>query len=147
MRRWAPRIAFALAAVLLLAGCDQARGGGSRRLSISTGAEGGVYFVYGGGLATLIDEHLKGYEATTEVSTGSLENLNRVASGHSDLTLALADAASDAVRGTGSFERPLPVQALARLYANYTQVVVDAGAGARTVPDLKGKRVSLGAAN
>jgi TRAP transporter TAXI family solute receptor len=142
------RAALALTALLLLAGCGGRAGGGeARRLAISTGAEGGVYFVLGAGVARLVDEHMDGYRATAEASTGSLENLNRVASGHSDIAMSLADAASDAVRGTGSFERQLPLQALARLYTNYTQVVADAGAGVRTIPDLKGKRVSTGAAN
>jgi len=132
LRRWTVPLLVALVA---LAGCGGGGGGGgadSRRLSIATGGTGGVYFVYGGGLAKLITSSLEGYEATAEVTSASF---------------TLADTASDAVQGRGSFKEQVPAQALARLYTNYTQVVATAGKGIERIEDLKGKRVSVGAPN
>ncbi len=43
------------------------------------------------------------------------------------VAFSLADTAADAVQGKGSFTAPQPVQALARIYTNYTQVVVAQG--------------------
>ena len=39
------------------------------------------------------------------------------------------------------------MRVLAQIYDNYTQVVAKAGSGIKTIEDLKGKRVSVGAPN
>jgi uncharacterized protein len=140
----------ALAALLAIAGCGGGGGGGgadSRRLSIATGGTGGVYFVYGGGLATQISSSLEGYEATAEVTSASVDNMNLIADEKTALAFTLADTASDAVQGRESFKEKVPAQALARLYTNYTQVVTTAGNGIERIEDLKGKRVSVGSPN
>ena len=104
----------ALVAAVGLAGCG---GGQGQRLSIATGGSGGVYFVYGGGLAEQIGEHLDGYQATAEVTSASVDNMYLIADGKSDLAFALADTAADAVRGSDTFDgEKVPAQALARLY-------------------------------
>ena len=50
------------------------------------------------------------------------------------------DTAADAVRGQGSFTEPQQVQALARIYSNYTHVVVQRSSGITTMADFRGKR-------
>jgi TRAP transporter TAXI family solute receptor len=143
-----PRGVLALLGVVVaslgLAGCGQ---GSGERLSIATGGSGGVYFVYGGGLAEQIGEHLDGYQATAEVTSASVDNMYLIADGKSDLAFALADTAADAVRGTDTFDgERVPAQALARLYNNLTQVVTGKGKGKGigSVEELRGKRVSVG---
>jgi uncharacterized protein len=150
MRGWRSWTVAALVALLALAGCGGGGGGGgadSRRLSIATGGTGGVYFVYGGGLAKLISSSLEGYEATAEVTSASVDNMTLIADEKTAIAFTLADTASDAVQGRGSFKEPVPAQALARLYTNYTQVVTTAGKGIERIEDLKGKRVSVGSPN
>jgi uncharacterized protein len=153
MRRWRRQLMLALVALLGLTACGGGGGGGggggaeSRRLSIATGGTGGVYFVYGGGLAKLISSSLEGYEATAEVTSASVDNMTLIADEKSALAFTLADTASDAVQGRESFKEKIPAQALARLYTNYTQVVTTADKGLRSINDLKGKRVSVGAPN
>ena len=129
-----------LVAAAGLAGCGSQDG---ERLSIAPGGSGGVYFVYGGGLAEQIGEHRDGYQATAEVTSASVDNMYLIADGKSDLAFALADTAADAVRGTDTFDGE-QVQALARLYNNLTQVATVKGKGISSVEDLKGKRVSVG---
>ncbi len=46
-----------------------------QELSIATGGTGGVYYVYGGGLAELINRHVEGYNAVAEVTGASVENV------------------------------------------------------------------------
>jgi uncharacterized protein len=143
------RSALLLAALVALAACGGGGGGGgadSRRLSIATGGTGGVYFVYGGGLAKQISSSLEGYEATAEVTSASVDNMTLIGDEKSALAFTLADTAGDAVQGKGSFKEKVPAQALARLYTNYTQVVTVAK-GVNGVEDLKGKRVSVGSPN
>jgi TRAP transporter TAXI family solute receptor len=150
LRAWRRLAVPVLVAVVALAGCGGGGGGGgadSRRLSIATGGTGGVYFVYGGGLAKLISSNLEGYEATAEVTSASVDNMTLIADEKTALAFTLADTASDAVQGRGSFKEQVPAQALARLYTNYTHVVATAGKGIERIEDLKGKRVSVGSPN
>ena len=135
---------LALAVSLALAAC----GSSGQRLSIATGGSGGVYYVFGGGLAEQISEHLDGYEATAEVTSASVDNMFLIADGKSEIGFSLADTAADAVRGKEAFAgQPVPAQALARLYSNITQVVTTKGSGINTLEDLRGKRVSTGSPN
>ena len=45
-----------------------------------------------------------------------------------------------------SFSSPQPVKALARIYDNYTHVIVRSASGINSVADMKGKRISVGSA-
>lgn len=139
--------------VALAAGCggegsgSGAEEGGGGRLSIATGGTSGVYFVYGGGLAKVISSNLEGYKATAETTSASVDNLILIGDGGSDVAFTLGDTMLDAVEGREAFKKPVPVRALAQIYDNYTQVVVKAGSGIKTIEDLERKRVSVGAPN
>jgi TRAP transporter TAXI family solute receptor len=118
--------------------------GGEGRLSIATGGAGGVYQVYGGGLADLLSDELPDSPTTAETTSASVDNLLLVANGDSDIAFSLADSAIDAVEGSESFGAPQPVRALATLYPNITQVVVPAGSDIESLEDMRGKTVSVG---
>jgi uncharacterized protein len=135
------------ATMLALAGCGGEGAGGGTRLSIATGGTTGVYYVYGGGLAKVISANLKNVQATASATSASVDNIKLVASGRADIAFSLADTAADAVNGKEGFNGPQPIRALARIYDNYTQVAVTKASGVKTVADLKGKRVSIGAPN
>ncbi|MGW5260384.1 TAXI family TRAP transporter solute-binding subunit [Microbispora sp. NPDC004025] len=143
--------ALAVTVALLAGGCggDRSAGreSGGTRLSIATGNTTGVYYVLGGGFAELIDKHLPGHRATAEATGASVENIQRVVRGQSDIAFTLADTAADAVRGTGAFTAPQPIRALARLYGNYTHVIARTDAKIKSVAGLRGKRVSTGSPN
>ena len=121
--------------------------GGEGRLSIATGGSGGVYQVYGGGLADVLQRDLPDSPTTAETTSASVDNLLLVDGGDSDVAFSLADSAIDAVRGDQTFERPLKLRALATLYPNITQVVTMADSGIESIEDLKGKTVSVGSPN
>ncbi len=135
--------AVALAAVVLV-GCSGGAPGGGNRISIATGGSGWVYSVYGGGLANLITQNIEGVQATAETTSASVDNMRLVGDESSDVAFTLADTAADAVNGEAQFEEPIPAQALANLYTNYTQIVTTEGTGIETLEDLRGKTVSLG---
>jgi TRAP transporter TAXI family solute receptor len=145
----------ALACAVLLAGfassaCGSRSAGDARpvrRISIATGGTGGVYYVLGGALARVLSRDLPGVEATAEVTSASVENLNFVAQGSADLAFTLADTAHDAATGRGRFAKRLPLRALAVLHTNVTHVVVPADGPLRAIEDLRGKRVSTGSPN
>ncbi|MGH2744555.1 MAG: TAXI family TRAP transporter solute-binding subunit [Thermoleophilaceae bacterium] len=142
---------FAASAILVLVvlggGCGGEQSASDREggnLSVATGGTGGVYSVYGGGLADVISEELEGYKATAETTSASVDNMKLIAQKDSDVAFTLADTAIDAVEGRESFDEPLPVRALAQIYTNYTQVGTTAGKGISSIEDLRGKRVSVG---
>lgn len=142
------RILAVLAVAGLIAGCGGGAGGGrGNRLSIATGGTTGVYYVYGGGLAKQLSANIANTQATASVTSASVENIKLLASGRADIGFSQSDTAADAVTGTGSFTAKQPVKALARIYDNYTHVVVAPGVKAEKVADLKGRTVSLGPPN
>ncbi len=141
-------LAAALLVVAFVAACSpNDPPGGEGRLSIATGGSGGVYQVYGGGLADLLSDELPDSPTTAETTSASVDNLLLVAGGDSDVGFSLADTAIDAVEGNESFEEPLRLRALAKLYPNITQVVVPADSGIETIEDLRGETVSVGSPN
>jgi uncharacterized protein len=120
--------------------CEASNG----RITIATGNTGGVYYTLGGGLAQLISDNTP-LKATAAETGASVQNVQQLVAGDYDVAFALADTAADAVEGKASFDgKPQDVEALARIYPNYTQVVVRANSGIDTMADMKGKRISTG---
>ncbi|MBF6302476.1 TAXI family TRAP transporter solute-binding subunit [Nocardia amamiensis] len=160
MRRAAMVFAVITIAAALLAGCGGRRDAPQTdsgaavtcaleretRVGIATGNATGVYFALGNAYADQVAQATDGKVKATAAETGaSVQNIQQVVAGSYQVAFSLADSAADAVLGTGSFEgKKQPVQALARLYPNYTQVVVRRDAGISSVADLRGKRVSTG---
>ena len=119
-----------------------------KTLNIVTGGTGAVYIVYGAGLAELLNKKL-GTAASAQSTTASVDNMKLIRDGKADVAFTLADTAFDAVNGKGSFaspEKASAAKALAVLYSNLTHLVVKESGGINAVPDLKGKRVSMGSA-
>ncbi|MFD0363345.1 TAXI family TRAP transporter solute-binding subunit [Nocardia sp. GCM10030253] len=160
MRRVAIGFAVAVVAAGLLAGCGgrrdapQTDAGGAvtcevkqeTRVGIATGNATGVYFALGNAYAEQISQATGGTVKATAAETGaSVQNIQQLVAGTYQVAFSLADTAADAVLGAASFEgKRQPVQALSRLYPNYTQVIIRTGAGIGTLADLRGKRVSTG---
>ena len=135
----------AAAALAALAACG---GEGSVEfLSLGTAGTGGIYYPLGGAIASRLSIADTARQYTAEVSGGSVENINRLASGQMDLAMVLAMSAYQAQRGTGDFQQPVEdLRAVAPLYPNVTHILVPASSPATSVGDFGGMRVSVGAA-
>lgn len=119
-----------------------------KTVTIATGGTGGVYIVYGAGLANVLTNRL-GVAGSAQTTTASVDNMKFIRDKKVELAFTLADTALDAVKGTAQFkppQTPAKAVAIAALYANVTHIVTKEGSGINTVADLKGKRVSVGAA-
>jgi hypothetical protein len=133
---------------LALAGCATATDPDSNRwhsgdLAIGTGNPTGVFYEIGAAYADVINLHMSGYDATAAPTNGSVDNLNRMATGNVDIGLAFADNASDALNGFGPFEKhPQSLRALARIYNNYAHVIVRTDRGINSIIDMRHKRIS-----
>jgi TRAP transporter TAXI family solute receptor len=154
--RIAPKVLAALAVLLVTAACggkqtnneaEQPAGGceaGEGRITIATGNTGGVYYTLGGGLAQLISDNTP-LKAGAAETGASVQNIQQLVAGDYDIAFSLADTAADAVEGKAAFDgKPQDIAALARIYPNYTQVVVRADSGIDSVADMKGKSISTG---
>ena len=114
------------------------------RIGIATGNATGVYFALGNAYAEQLGATGGKVKATAAETGASVQNIQQLVAGTYDVAFSLADSAADAVNGTGSFTGKQPVQALARIHTNYTQVIVRKAAGIKDVAAMKGKRVSTG---
>ncbi|RBM11119.1 TAXI family TRAP transporter solute-binding subunit [Streptomyces sp. PT12] len=135
-------VVLALAAALLwrpLVG-DEDRVSGS--VSLSTGVNGGVYAKYGQLLRGQLANDAPDLDMALQRSVGSLENLDRLASGEADYAIATADsiAVYQAQGGAGADR----LRACARLYDDYIQLVVPSASEVRATEDLRGLRVGVG---
>ena len=116
-------------------------------LSIVTGGTGGVYYPMGGGMANILTKAVPGYQATAEVTGGSVDNLKLIGTGKADIAFTMADAGLDALRGEDKFkDAKVPARTLMVLYPNNMHIVSIDGTGITRLADLKGKRVSTGSA-
>lgn len=113
-------------------------------LRITSGATQGVYNAF----ATELAHHLTADDSRLQVSvlrsTGSVQNLQRIAAGQADCGLTAGDAAALAYAGKAPFGHPLPISAVGRVYDDYIQLVARPGSGITSVAGLRGKSVSLG---
>ena len=129
------------------AGGSRGAGGPQEFLSLGTAGTGGIYYPLGGAIASRLSIADAGRQYTAEVSGGSVENVNRVASGQMDLAMAIASTMYQAQRGEGDFANALTeLRAIAPLYANVTHILVPASSPAQSVSDFRRLRVSVGAA-
>ena len=128
-----------------LSGCS-GDSGPVRRLQFGTGPAGGPYNAFGRALARAVGGSGHRLEIVPVGTSASVDNLRRLDDGSVELALAMADVAEDAVLGRESFSRPVKVTALARVYVNYTRLVVPAEGKVRSVKDLAGRAVAAGAA-
>ncbi|MEU3773405.1 TAXI family TRAP transporter solute-binding subunit [Streptomyces sp. NPDC032472] len=111
-------------------------------LTFSTGVRTGVYHLYGQLLEQALARDMPGVRVRLETSQGSQENLQRVASGQADFTIATADAVSKyRADGKPGAEQ---LRGCARLYDDYVQLVVPAGSPVQSARDLRNKRVAIG---
>jgi uncharacterized protein len=118
-------------------------------INVLTGGQSGVYYPLGVALSQIFAKDIPNVRSTAQVTRASAENLNLLQAGRGELALTLADALSDAWNGNAEagFNSKLDkLRGLSGTYNNYIQIVANADSGIKTLADLKGKRVSVGAA-
>jgi TRAP transporter TAXI family solute receptor len=117
-------------------------------INILTGGTSGVYYPIGVALSQLYGAGIGDSKASVQATKASVENLNLLQAGRGELAFALGDSVADAWSGVeeAGFKAPLKkLRAIAGTYPNYIQIVASADAGIKTLADLKGKRISVGA--
>jgi len=128
---------------LLLGGCDASSQNST--MTFATGNPSGIYYPYGGGLASIWSRELAGVNMKAEVTGASMINVIQVARGESEVGIAMGDVVTSAYLGVDRFPQALPIRTLFAAYPNLIHVVARADAGIAAMSDLRGKRVSMGA--
>ena len=140
----------AAAASLVVPGCSRGRSDEPAPAGpavLATGNAGGVYNVFGAGLAKLVSE-VTGMELRVTATSGSVDNLQQVAGMKVDMGFTTSDAALSAYEGTGQFDSgSLKFTALARTYDNYLHVVVPTASNVVELKHLEGLTVNVGQEN
>jgi hypothetical protein len=136
--------AMITAAALVVPAASQAE----EFINILTGGTSGVYYPLGVGLSEIYAEGIEGARTQVQSTKASVENLNLLQQGKGELALALGDSVKMAWEGNtdAGFKGPLDkLRGIAAVYPNYIQIVATKESGIKTLADLKGKSVSVGA--
>jgi hypothetical protein len=135
----------ALAAVLSLA---PVAASADDFVNILTGGTSGVYYPLGVAISKVLTDKVPGTRPSVQATKGSVENLNLIQGGKGEVAFTLGDSLAAAVVGNpeAGFKAPLDkVQTIGAIYPNFVQIVASQESGIKSLADLKGKRVSVGA--
>ena len=138
---------FALILALVMALSLVACGGGdsSAKLRFVTGGESGTYYAFGSVIAQHATNHA-GINVVGLVGNGSQANIEELQAGNADLAFCQSDVMAYAYEGTNIFDAKVDCfSTVAALYTEQVQIVT-VNPSIKTVADLKGKNVSIGAA-
>ncbi len=117
-------------------------------INVLTGGTSGVYYPLGVALTQIYGKAIPEAKSSVQATKASAENLNLLQAGRGEIAFTLGDALSDAWKGEeeAGFKAPLKkLRGVAGIYPNYIQIVASADSGIKTLADLKGKRISVGA--
>ncbi len=117
-------------------------------INVLTGGTSGVYYPLGVALSNVYGEKIEGVKTSAQATKASVENLNLLQQGKGEVAFSLGDAVTLAWAGNADAGFPAKLDKLrgiAALYPNYIQVVASAESGIKTLADIRGKRISVGA--
>ncbi|HYE49107.1 MAG TPA: TAXI family TRAP transporter solute-binding subunit [Azospirillaceae bacterium] len=117
-------------------------------VTILTGGTTGVYYPLGVAMSQIYGKGMPNAKITVQATKASVENLNLLQAGKGEIGFSLSDSVSQAVKGDAEagFAKPLDkLRTVATIYPNYIQIVASKDSGIKTLADIKGKRISVGA--
>ena len=135
-------VGVALLALAPLVGAQQ------KFVNVLTGGQSGVYYPLGVALGQIYSKAMPDVKVSVQATKASVENLNLIQAGRGEIAFTLGDSLSDAWNGVedAGFKAPLKsLRTVAGIYPNYIQIVASGDSGIKTLADLKGKRISVGA--
>jgi uncharacterized protein len=130
---------------LVLSGCAA---GAKSNLIMATGGTSGTYYPYGGAMCQIFNTKVANMNVTAQATGASTENMRLVGKSEADLAIVQNDVMDYAYNGTELFngEKIEGIRTMATLYPEIIQIVVSPDSGIKSVADMKGKKISVGAA-
>jgi TRAP transporter TAXI family solute receptor len=117
-------------------------------INVLSGGTSGVYFPLGTVLAKIYGDAMPKTKVTNQATKATAENLPLLQADRGEIAFALGDSVSNAWVGNadGGFPKKLDkLRGIAGIYPNYIQLVASADSGIKSINDLRGKRVAVGA--
>lgn len=137
-------VALALVLIMALAAC----GGAATKLTMGTGGTGGTYYQFGAILGQYVEKNA-GVSCVAVSTDGSKANIQGIDAGDYQLGTVQSDVMAYAWNGTNSFAETGKIgtfRVIGGLYAEAVQLIT-MDPNIKSVADLKGKAVSIGAPN
>ena len=142
------RLARLAGAFAILAAGASASAKAQEFVTVLTGGTSGVYYPLGVAVSKIYSEKIPGVRPSVQATKASVENLNLLQQGKGELAFTLGDSLAFAWEGNeeAGFKSKLSkLRGVTAIYPNYIQVVASQDSGIKTLADLKGKRLSVGA--
>jgi hypothetical protein len=138
-------IAAAVAAAAVL---SVPAAGAQQFVNVLTGGTSGVYYPLGVAIGKIFSDKLPKVKTQVQATKASVENLILLQQGRGEIAFALGDSLKAAWDGDeeAGFKAKLDrLRTIGAIYPNYIQIVATADSGIKTLADLKGKSLSVGA--
>ncbi len=140
------KLAMVLAAGALTLGAPAAHA--QQFINVLTGGTSGVYYPLGVAIGKIYGEKIPGVKTQVQATKASVENLVLLQQGRGELAFTLGDSLKAAWEGDAEagFKSKLDkLRVIGAIYPNYIQIVATSESGIKTLADLKGKSLSVGA--
>ena len=137
-------VAVALSAIALSAPAAHAQ----QFINVLTGGTSGVYYPLGVAIGKIYSDKIPNVKTQVQATKASVENLNLLEQGRGEIAFTLGDSLKAAWEGDedAGFKKKLTkLRTIGAIYPNYIQIVATADSGIKTLSDLKGKTLSVGA--
>lgn len=146
LKKMAAAALVVVASAALVAGCG-GNTSSNKFLNIGTGGTAGTYYPLGGAMAEILNKDIPGMNASAQSTGASVANINMLKDNSIDLAIVQNDIVYYAVNGTEMFEgkKVDGLKGIASLYPETCQFVTLDSTGIKSIQDLKGKKVAVGA--
>jgi TRAP transporter TAXI family solute receptor len=117
-------------------------------INVLTGGTSGVYYPLGVAIGKIYSDKIPNVKTQVQATKASVENLILLQNGRGEIAFALGDSLKAAWEGDeeAGFKTKLDkLRTIGAIYPNYVQIVATADSGIKTLADLKGKSLSVGA--
>ena len=117
-------------------------------INVLTGGTSGVYYPLGVAIGKIYSDKIPNVKTQVQATKASVENLVLLQQGRGELAFTLGDSLKAAWEGDeeAGFKSKLDkLRTIGAIYPNYIQIVATAESGIKTLADLKGKSLSVGA--
>jgi uncharacterized protein len=116
------------------------------KLILATGGTAGTYYPFGGAMARIGNTKIPGMNVTAQTTGASAENIRLVNKKEAELALVQSDTLDAAYTAKAPFTEAIKsMSTIAVIYPEIIQVVVRADSPIKSIADLKGKKVGVGA--
>jgi hypothetical protein len=117
-------------------------------INVLTGGTSGVYYPLGVAIGKIYGDKIPGVKTQVQATKASVENLVLLQQGRGEIAFTLGDSLKAAWEGDAEagFKTKLDkLRTIGAIYPNYIQIVATAESGIKSLADLKGKSLSVGA--